>query len=199
MTNKNYSVKSENKFDTDVSVLASYAYGYGYDYVRINADVDSKNGKITDISYCSVINPSDSSSRWINRNSAISNVGEDAIIAGEKLLAKNVHHLRKMVRDGKSHPAFEAMNVEFEKTVKNYKTDFTWHDMIQLAIHPNQKFVWCTRDCGTELYFGVNEWMKVCLESGDRTRVWFVWSIQTGLIQIMSGDILDIAIKWFED
>lgn len=198
---KNFSVKSVAKYDTDISVLVSSSHPYGFDYIKINADLDSKTGKIMDMSfsYCVLTNPEDMSARWVNRDRAISNVGEDAIIAGEKLLARNVRNLKKLVKAGKLHPAFAEMNVKFKEIVNHYHTDFTWHDMIQLALHPNKKFVWCARDCGTELYFEVCDWMKACDSSGDKTRIWFVWSIQAGLVQIKSDNVIYTASRWLED
>ena len=88
----------------------------------------------------------DTLARWVSWANYVS---LDAYTSACKLLNKNLREVKRIIKQGKNHPAYNAMLAIVKRDVESYQSDFTYHDTLRMGKDNNISFVWAVRSSGT--------------------------------------------------
>jgi hypothetical protein len=132
--------------------------------LEVSIEFEYETLKIKDIHYRIMMDLKDTLARWTGKPEQY--VSEVSLKNAKKMIKDNLKKLKSDLINAKNHPAYNAMNEKFEKIVKHYHADFTFHDLNQLANHDyNDHFIWIVRTCGTHLFFGQDNWSRAVFKS----------------------------------
>jgi len=135
-------------------------------FFEISSEINHDSLKTEKINYRLMTHEADNLARWQSREYSLYYVSEHAITAAEKMLKSNLTKLKKDLKNAVNHPAYSLMLEYVNEITKHYKADFLFHDSLQLGTKDfNTKFVWITRECGTWLFYGQDNWSDTIIES----------------------------------
>ena len=154
--NKNYELinKWENNHWNNV-VLIIEKHGYNIkQYFLITMDIDTKT-----------IKPKDTTSPFTYENKRyleddicgytsqpLNYISEESKKAAEKLLNQNLCQLRKIVKNGQNHPAWNQIEKYVKQYVKHYESDFYFHDTLFMSDNPLSDFILSIGENGSHIF-----------------------------------------------
>jgi hypothetical protein len=192
-----------HRFDAVIVKKVTSLYPVGHTFIEVGAeDVDRSKFKVGKYTYRLLMNEFDSLARWQGREQACNYVGEEEITKAEALVRKQVRNQRVLLEKGKMHPAWGAMETVFKRIVNRYHDDFLWHDTRILGMFNPTKFVWCVRDCGTQVFLvsGSIDSARYYADNrnGDKSVEFYVW---TGSVfyQIPAKEVASTVTNWLPE
>ena len=136
----------------------------GFSFLEVAYDVLRDNAPllvVRDVTYRVLVNENDENARWTSR--PLDYVSQSALDEAIKQLNRNMRKVKRLLAEGKNHPAYPYMKFIVSGVVRNFIVDFKYSDTLFLGEHPNEKFLWLPRESGTEIFTYKSEWSKLNL------------------------------------
>jgi hypothetical protein len=151
-----------------------YPYKPIIGYMEVNAEFEYESFKVKKFqeneqwSYRLMRNENDSLANWQGRDNAINIMGEDAIIAAEKQVRKNLRSLKNLISEAKLNPVWLNLKPIADSIIEHYKTDFYYHDCKIIHERQPDKFVWIVRKSGTWLILSQSVFNKSLIDDQSK-------------------------------
>ena len=172
-------------YGTEVLIAESARYGTHY------LELSYLNRDDTEPTYRILFDPQDTLARWTGTPE--NHVSQESITAAVKQLKRNVRKQKAVAREGHKTPAYRALLPVFERVVKHYHADFTFHDALFLAHENPARFIWAVSDSGTHIYCENSTWSRGALEylrqNKSNTLEFYFWDSTTGLTRLLPDEI----------
>jgi len=132
---------------------------------------DFLNGKLKkDFNYRLLRNESDPLANWQGRKQAESYTSETAIKKGINQINKQLRELKKEIAEARLNPTYLKLKPYADAKIKNYYTDFNFHDCIRLYREKPINFIWLIRETGSFLITAKDAYCNEIISGETRTR-----------------------------
>jgi hypothetical protein len=157
------------------------------DTAKVELKTEYRNENETEWNYRLMRNETDSLANWQGFENAQHYASLESIDAAKNMILKAVKNVKKMLKTGKTHPAYVAMDMLVKSYNKHYSSDFYYHDTLNLA-DSAKSFLWILRECGTWHLSNSGEGNKqiltYCLKNNQDARYFYYNADTQNMIEI---------------
>lgn len=172
---KNYTLTNYGEFGViikqNLGTSGFYPYNPIMNYMEVNVNFDYETLKIKrwkksqEWTYRLMGHESDSLANWQSRDSAVRIFGESVIHSAEIQVKKNIKAVLTRLNYGRNNPLWLELQPIADSVIEHYKTDFYYHDALNMPVSYPLTFLWLVRSTGTWMIKNRSEWNDNIMKS----------------------------------
>lgn len=148
----------KNKWYNAVMIVESGRWGNTYFLVKMDINTSTIKPSDSESPFTYEIKRYEDDTICNHTSRPLDYVSQESINAAHRLLEKNLRELRKIIKSAKNHPAYNTLEYIASTVIKNYKSDFYFHDSLFMATNPNHSFIVSMGENGSYIFIYRQNW-----------------------------------------